>query len=471
MTYERLSPIELIFLRLEQRNAHLHAGGYSIVEGHMTYEEYRAELETVLHVIPRLRKRVLTVPGHLHRPVLADDPHFDIDYHLRHIALPPPGTEAQLQRLAGVLLSEKLDPSRPLWQHWLVHGLADGNTAIALKIHHVYGDGMSGVDAVQKLEALRGTPVPAWKPEPAPGTARRVVDALVDRKGSFVTLLRQPRKRRPNLKELMAAARNARRALRRGPRVAFNAPISPQRRLASAYTTLDDLRVVRRELGGTVNDVLLAVTGGALRRWLEKRGEDPTGLVLKVMCPVAGQLIADPGTFGNHARTPLIVDLPVGEPDPVRRLQLVRESTSSVKGQKGGAGLSSESLVPAATLASGVRYLLRRQAVNFILSNIPGPQTPQYSGTHKILKTVPAGFLLDHLGFFAIAYSYEGRVAFGLLADGASVPDLDVIATGIEDSVSELVAIARTQTNGRGASTGEPEGSLRQQARDPRTAN
>ena len=398
--YERLSAQDLCFLLGEDERSPMHVGAVAILEagplrsddGGIDVARYRRAVESVLHWIPRYRQKLAWVP--LDRwPVWIDDRHFDLGYHIRHLALPRPGTLEQLKELASRVLARRLDPTRPLWEIWVIEGLEGGlHFALLCKIHHCLTDGAGGADLAQILfspaaSAEIADPVP-YMPRPAPTSLELLGHALRERASLPLRALRRARERRAHRdaswstelwRSASALGRLARSSIRSASETPINGELSPHRRFDWLTMPLDDVRELRRVLGCSVNDVVLATVAGALRRYLVRRRVDPERLEFRVAAPVNVRRGEDKGRLGNHVST-WIVRLPLGEADPLARLDQIRRATGELKSSEASRGIQllmgAAEWLPSGLLARGVG--LARGPVNMIVTNVPGPQLRLY---------------------------------------------------------------------------------------------
>jgi diacylglycerol O-acyltransferase / wax synthase len=453
---ERLSRLDASFLYLEEPGTPMHVGGLLVLDTPPGGVDALAALvEARLPLVPRYRQRVVEVPGQLANPVWADDPEFNIDYHVRRSGLPRPGTEAQLLDLVSRLTSRPLDRKRPLWEVYLVEGLSDGRVAVITKTHPALVDGLSAIDIGQVLldaEPDAPAPEPArWHPRRSPRGAELVLQALdeyVRRPSSAVETARAAiTDVRSTAARLGGVAggllRTARQAVLPAPNSPLNAPIGRQRRVALARAELDDVKTIRKAHGGTVNDVLLNVVTGALREWLLSRGEPVVaGTSVRALVPISMQ--DDDAVAGNRVSS-YLVDLPVGEPNP--RVRLTRLSYAMRGAAQQGRSVGADSLIaltgfaPPTLHALGARAArgLSRRLFNLVVTNVPGPQVPLYAAGSQMLEVFPVVPLASGQGLAIGMTSYNGRVFFGLNADRDSVGDVDVLADLIEQEVAELV--------------------------------
>jgi WS/DGAT/MGAT family acyltransferase len=460
---DRLSPLDVSFLYLESETTPMHVGGVCVLEPPPEGFDYDRLVRIItdrIALVPRFRQKVRWVPGGLGNPVWVDDADFDITYHVRRSALPKPGTEEQLKELTARVQSRRLDRSRPLWEIYLVEGLADGRNAIITKTHHAMVDGISALDIGAVILDLtrepRETPHSDWDPEPEPSGVKLLNDAvaeLVRRPANVVTAartnladVRRVAGRAAGVATGLAAA--ARSTARSAPDSPLNAVIGAQRRFAMARTDLDDYKHVRKEHGGTVNDVVLATVTGALRTWLLTRGESVNDKSIRAMVPVSVRTEDEQGSLGNRVSS-YFVDLPVGEPSPVVRLHQVSYAMSGHK--ESGQSVGAEALVAlsgfvAPTLhALGARVAagLSRRLFNVVVTNVPGPQIPLYAAGAEMQEVFPVVPLAKGQAVSIGLTSYNGGVYYGLNADRDAMPDADVLAQCIEEALAELVGTVR----------------------------
>ena len=453
---ERLSRLDASFLYLEEPGTPMHVGGLLVLDTPPGGVDALAALvEARLPLVPRYRQRVVEVPGQLANPVWVEDPEFNIDYHVRRSGLPRPGTEAQLLDLVSRLTSRPLDRKRPLWEVYLVEGLADGRVAVITKTHPALVDGLSAIDIGQVLldvapDAPALEPAP-WKPRRPPGGAELVLQALdeyrrrpssaVETARAAITDVRSTAARLGGLAG--GLLRTARQAVLPAPNSPLNAPIGRQRRVALARAELGDIKTIRKAHGGTVNDVLLNVVTGALREWLLSRGEPVVaGTSVRALVPIS--MRDDDAVVGNRVSS-YLVDLPVGEPNP--RVRLTRLSYAMRGTAQQGRTVGADSLIaltgfaPPTLHALGARAArsLSRRLFNLVVTNVPGPQVPLYAAGSRMLEVFPVVPLASGQGLAVGMTSYHGRVFFGLNADRDSVGDVDVLADLIEQEVAELV--------------------------------
>jgi WS/DGAT/MGAT family acyltransferase len=456
---DRLSGLDSSFLHLERDSAHMHVAGCCVFEGQApAYEDLVQEILGRLHLVPRYRQRLAFVPLEQGRPVWVDDPHFNVTFHVRHTALPRPGGDEELKRLCGRVFSQALDRSRPLWELWLVEGLADDRFAVLSKTHHALVDGVSGVDIATVLFDTSPDPMPVappeteWVPRPLPSSAQLLADALLERttvpaeiaRGVRATL-RGPRQvARRTAESLAALGSVAWSGFQAAPPSPFNVRIGPHRRFTWVRGDLAQFKAVKNSLGGTVNDVVLASVAGALGRYMRLHGY-PTEAPLKAMVPVSVRAEVERGALGNKVAA-MWAPLPVGETDPVKRLHDVSGAMRGIKdsGQAVGAQVLTDltGFAPPTIMAQAARLQARQRLFNLVVTNVPGPQAPLYMLGRKLDALFPMVPLAENTALGIAIMSYNGQLNFGLVADFDALRDLDTLAEELRGSIEELVAAA-----------------------------
>jgi WS/DGAT/MGAT family acyltransferase len=465
---ERLGAIDASFLANETPNAHMQVAAVLVFEGGALLRpdggvdapRIRRVVEAGLAGLPRFRQRIERVPLEGH-PVWVDDPHFDVGTHVRHVALPRPGDERQLKRLGGWLLSQPLDRRRPLWELWLIEGLAQGRFALIPKLHHCMTDGLAAVGALAALlaqdpgagEAAQATR--PFRPRPAPGGAELLAGALLARAREPLRLagaaLRSLRAPRQSLASLAADAGGAAAAvlegLRPAPATPLNPPhIGPNRRLDWLRTPMDRIQEVRERLGGTLNDVALAAAGGALGSFLRQRAGGPLPPTLRTLVPASVRLPGEGSEVANRL-VPLMLELPIGAQDAAERLRSVAAQTRRLKGSRRvrGAKLVEEVgdwLAPGLA-REAIHLAWRLRSFNLVVTNVPGPAQPVYLLGARLREVHPVVPLLESQALGIALFSYDGWLHFGLNADRDLVPDLHELVGCIGhelDALSEAAA-------------------------------
>jgi WS/DGAT/MGAT family acyltransferase len=455
-----LTGLDSSFLHLEGDAAHMHVAGCMVFDGAApTYEELVEQLSGRLHLVPRYRQRLAFVPLNQGRPVWVDDPHFNIAFHVRHTALPSPGDEAQLKRLAGRVFSQALDRSRPLWEIWLVEGLSDDRFAMLSKTHHALVDGVSGVDIFTVLFDTAPEPMPVappdheWVARPLPSGAQLLADALLERttvpaeivRGVRATL-RGPRHVAQRIgRAAGGVSAMARAGLHAAPPSPLNVRIGPHRRFTWVRGDLQEFKAVKNALGGTVNDVVLAVVAGGLGRYLRMHGEATDELVLRAMVPISVRADVERGALGNRVAA-MWAPLPIGVTDPVQRLLTISRDMDGIKesGQAVGAQVLTElsGFAPPTIMAQAARLQARQRLFNLVVTNVPGPQFPLYMLGRELDAMFPMVPLAENQALGIAIMSYNGQLNFGLNADYDAMPDLEALAGELRASIEELVAAA-----------------------------
>lgn len=466
--YEPLTFLDSSFLALETRSLHMHVAGVAIFDakplltdsGGVDIDLIRSHIESKLQYIPRYRQRLEWVP-YDRRPVWIDDSQFNFDYHVRHTSLPRPGSEAQLKKLAGRIMSTALDRAKPLWELWVVEGLENDRFALIAKIHHCMIDGLSGVDLTTiLLNVVPGSEVeetPEWEPRPAPTTsqlavaeAARATRRLLDRLGNLSDAVRDGKEVADRTLDKSAAAISSLKSgwLSSADRTPLNPDIGPNRRFDWTSMSLAEVKEVKNRLGGSLNDVVLAITAGAVRKFLiDNRDFDVSGSHFRVMNPVSTRTSNQRGALGNQVAMWLI-DLPIEEGDPLQRLNLIKERTMHLK--KTNQALGAATLVE---ISSGTPITLlsmanrvagsRMRPFNMTVTNIPGPQFPMYLLESQMIANYPLVPLWSQHGFGVALFSYNGELLWGVHADFDALPDSDAFLAAIHESFGELKAAVK----------------------------
>lgn len=462
---ERLTALDATFLAVETANVHMHVGTVQIFDGNplrtpqggLDVERIRTLSEPALRHSARFRQRLERIPlsGH---PVWVDDPRFNLDYHIRHTSLPQPGDLRQLKRLAGRIFSQKLDPERPLWEMWLVEGLEDGRFAVITKIHHCMIDGVAGVDllaAFMQRSADEAIEIPTgrWLPRPAPTPAGLIARELARRAalpwqavGAGVRALASPRRALSEASEALEAVAEALgRGLATTSPTPFNVAVGPHRRFDWTRMDLGAVKSVKKQLGGKVNDVVLAVVSGALRKFLERRGVDPAGLDFRAMLPVDIRSADQHGKLGNRICF-LMASLPVNEKDPARRMARVIETTKQLKASrivKGTELVEQISDWTSGTLFAGLSQLSSQtRSYNVIVTNVPGPQFPVFMAGAHMEEIYPLVPLFSNQALGIAVFSYDGSLFWGFHGDWDALPDLHDLVELVQREFTRLCKLA-----------------------------
>jgi diacylglycerol O-acyltransferase len=459
---DRMSSTDAGFYYAESENTPLHVGSVAVFEGPApSYGDLVRLLLSKLPLVPRYRQRVREVPLSLGRPMWVDDPHFQILYHVRHTAVPRPGSDEQLRNLAGRVLGQRLDMAKPLWEVWLVEGLEDDRWAIISKVHHCMVDGIAGTDLMQVIfdlepDVTHGEPAD-WTPQRSPSSAELVAAAVQD-------TLTHPLRQLTQLpgaggatrtaKGLLGSTRTMAQSLPQMARQAttplartLTGPIGPHRRWAWTDARFEEFKSVRTALGGTVNDVVLTAITRGFRDLLQGRGALTDKAVVRSMVPVSVRRPGERGTLDNRVSA-VFVDLPVGEPDPAERLARIRRQMDEYKRTMQAVDARSiiamGDFVAPTLLAMGVRATMQlgQYWAQAVTTNVPGPRVPLFVLGRRMVSAhayVPiAGGTRISIGIF----SYLDTMTFGINADFDGFPDVDVLATGIRRGVDELTGLA-----------------------------
>src|SRR5947209_8250691 len=461
---QRMSAQDASFLHVESDDRPMHVGGVSIFEGPPPpFAEVMAMIEGKLALVPRYRQIVRFVPFALARPVRVDDPHFNLVYHLRRTALPAPGGDQELRALVGRVMSQNLDRAKPLWEMWVVEGLSEGRWALVSKVHHSMVDGVASTDLMtvllDKERNPEHRPADPWEPGPAPRAARLLGDAIRERAlnpftaaEGLVSAARTPRQLAHAVEDTARGLVGFAGVARHPTASSLNGPLGPHRRWGWARGRLADVQTIRRSLGGTVNDVVLAAISHGFRELLQSRGES-VDRVLRTLVPVSVRTAGERGTYNNRVSA-MFAELPVGIEGPVERLESIRTQMAGLKESKqavaGEALTSLSGFAPPMLLALGARVASRlpQHALNTGTTNVPGPQFPLYLAGRRLLESFPYIPLFASVRIAVAIFSYDGALSFGVSGDYDTAPDIEVLCRGIERGLSELVALAQPPAAG-----------------------
>jgi WS/DGAT/MGAT family acyltransferase len=491
--YDRLTVLDNSFLAFEGANTPMHvattmvydAGPLRTPEGGIDIDEIRAYVTSRLHKIPRYRQRLAWIPIDNH-PVWIDDEYFNIHYHVRHTSLPRPGDDRQLKRLSARIMAQRLDRDRPLWELWIVEGLAGDRFAAVSKTHHCMIDGVSGVDLLSVLMTPEPTnevgKAPPYVARAAPTSAELLWDEVARRsrmpfdllRGAG-TVLRELQDAGSELQDRLRALANAAGASwLNASDTPFNAPIGPHRRFDWLEMSIPEIKEIRAQLGGSLNDVVLACVTGAVRRFLAQRHVDPRGIDFRVMAPVSTRTAEERGTLGNRVSA-WNVPLPVGEADPRARLAKLAETTQRLKESK--QALAADVLArvsewtPSTLLSLGAQLVSARiRPFNMVVTNVPGPQVPLYMLRARMLACYPMVPLWMNQGVGIALFSYAGTLYWGFNAEWQQFPDLHEFALAIAESFAELREAAASSATG-GNAREKPSGRPRPRSTSPARAS
>jgi WS/DGAT/MGAT family acyltransferase len=468
---DRLSSIDASFLAQEKDGSHMHIGAVMIFEGPApSPEDFSRHIDSRLHLVPRYRQKLSFPKLQMGRPLWIDDPSFNIDYHVRHTALPKPGSVEKLKLLTGRIFSQRLDRTKPLWEIWLIEGLDKDRFALINKTHHSLVDGVSGVDLTTVLFDLDRKPaeVPKaeaeWTPGPEPSdaevVARGVKDLIKVPFGIAHRGLKAATDPAGTVAELRETAEGAGEVLwgtvSKAPSCPLNKEIGTHRRVVWVDADLAELKEIKDALGGTVNDVFLAVVSGALGRWLRSRGIRTEGMELRGAVPVSVRSEDEKGELGNKI-TIMVSRLPTYVNDPVERLHKVSEDMKGLKESKQAVGAEAiarvEDFAPPNIFARSSRLHFSTRLYNLLVTNVPGPQFPLYLLGCELEEMIPIAFLAPNQALAIAIFSYNGAVKVGLIGDYDAMPDLEDLGELAKESAAELLDAARS---GKGATEAAP---------------
>ena len=460
---ERLSALDQSFLALEEGPSHMHIGAVAVFEagplttpaGGIDIDRIARLMEAGIHRIPRYRQRLAWSPGFQH-PVWIDDPRFNLAYHLRHTHLPRPGDDRLLKRLAGRLMSQQLDRGKPLWEMWIVEGLEHDRFAIVTKAHHCMIDGVGSVELTGSVmrptpedDPRLAEPAPRWMPRPAPSARELWLREALHRTTAPLALARLVRDAvtapRATFAQASATTSGLADAMRASFRPAsptpFNVEIGPHRRFDWTTMDLGRIREVKTRLGGTVNDVVLAIFSGALRRFFHRRGLTVDGLDFRAMLPVN---VRGAGEHMGNRVAMMAVRLPLDVADPRERLARVVAETTRVKHSHQAAGIQALEELSDRTFTSifteFARLATLSQPYNVVVTNVPGPQFPVYVLGARMLACYPVVPLFQNQALGVALFSYDGRLFWGFNSDWDVVPDLHDLVAAVEHEIDAFGA-------------------------------
>ncbi|MGD0701023.1 MAG: wax ester/triacylglycerol synthase family O-acyltransferase [Trebonia sp.] len=459
---DRLKPLDAIFVDAEDEdeNTSMAIASIAVFQGPVpSHKEVMALIEDRLPFLARYRQKLHTVPFRLGPPVWADDPDFDLGYHIRRTALPEPGEYRQLADLMARVMSRRLDRDHPLWEYWVVEGLARDRWALISKVHHCMIDGVGATDLYRVI--LEPVSEPVQPPENQPATLPPSATSLAA--GAAADMLELPLRQ---ARALSAAVADPRRTIRQATDAAravarfspslwpavqssLSGNIGAQRRYAWTRAPLEDVKTIKREFGGTVNDVVLAAISSGFRALLLDRGEEPMPHEVPSLVPVSVRAPGDQDSFGNQVSA-MVTNLPVHIADPVERLAAVRAEQDSLKASHeamiGQAliELGRYSVYPLTSWLVRKMFLLPQREIVTVTTNVPGPRQPLYWLGRRLEEIIPYVPIASRVRISISIFSYDGDMTFGITGDYAANPDLDVLAKGIEHGISELL-LAATQ--------------------------
>jgi diacylglycerol O-acyltransferase / wax synthase len=454
---DRMGPLDAGFVEAENEDPHVSMAIASIAVfagPPPSYDELVEMISGRLPVVPRYRQKMRSVPWRLGAPVWVDDAHFDVRYHIRETAVPAPGGEEELAQLMARVMAQRLDRDRPLWEDWMVTGLAGGRWALISKIHHCMVDGVSGTDLYRVIFDTGAGDVPslaAAAPEPSSFELfrRGAVDtALIPLRGAHAAtrLLVRPRRLRAEARNVARAVTKAATTVTPAPRSSLTGPIGAQRRFWWAEVPLEDVRTVKQKLGGTVNDVVLAAITAGFRDLLLSRGEEPKAGMVPSLVPVSLRAPGEEDIYENRVSA-MILHLPVHLSDPTEQLEVLRTQAAELK--RAGEPLAGQVAVSLMAympyfLSSLTRFWFRipQREIVTVTTNVPGPRTTLYCLGRPLETIIPYVPISSTMRIGVAIFSYRDRITFGITGDYDQAPDLPVLANGIVDGVTTLVKAA-----------------------------
>jgi WS/DGAT/MGAT family acyltransferase len=463
---DRLNPLDAQFVDAEDEDRHtsMAIASIAVFEGPApTYDELLTHLRGRLPLVPRYRQKLRKIPFRLGAPVWVDDQDFDLRFHVRQTALPQPGGDQQLNRLMARVMGQRLDRDYPLWEYWLVQGLADGRWALISKIHHCMVDGVSGTDLYRVIfdvspnassPAAVDDRVIAEPPSSLSLAAQAAVDMVmmpVREVSALGGALTNPGAAVQQVTDMARAMLRMASSMLPATGSSLSGPIGQQRRYTWARSSLDDIKTIKGRLGGTVNDVVLAAISGAFRDLLLSRGEEPEPFMMPSLVPVSVRAPGEESIYENRVSA-ILAYLPVHIADPVERLSAIRAEISALKASHESKVM--EALVslgrftpyPVASVGVQLAYSLHQREIVTVTTNVPGPRQPLYGMGRRLVEIIPYVPIATTMRTGVSIFTYCGDVTFGITGDYASNPDIDVLARGIENGLAELLKAANQVT-------------------------
>ena len=473
---DRLNPLDAVFVDAEDEDRHtsMAIASIAVFEGPSpSHEEVLASLAGRLPLVPRYRQKLRTVPFRLGRPVWVEDPDFDIRHHVRRTALVAPGGDEQLAQLIGRVMSQRLDRDHPLWEYWMVEGLAQGRWALISKIHHCVVDGVSATDLYRVILDFTPEPSPpapdhrvvGAEPSPLLLAAQAALDmALIPLRGAAALsgVVADPGRAIRQATDTVRAAAKMAPSLWPATGSSLSGPIGQQRRYTWARASLDDVKTIKRELGGTVNDVVLAAISGGFREFLLARGEEPELHKVPSLVPVSVRAPGEENIIYENRVSAVVAYLPVHIADPVERLAAVRADLTDLKASKEAilgeelVTLSRYTLFPLMSRGIRLAFALPQREIVTVTTNVPGPRQPLYGLGRRLVEIIPYVPIATTVRTGIAIFTYCDDVTFGVTGDYAANPDLDVLAHGIEHGITELLEAARHHHRQAAAHDGQP---------------
>jgi WS/DGAT/MGAT family acyltransferase len=456
---QRLGPQDASFLYIETRNVHQHVGGVAVLDpstapgGRLAYDDLVRVISSRLHLAPRFRQKVVFPPFAVARPVWVDDASFDPSFHLRRAALPSPGGRRELIDFVQRVISRPLDRTKPLWEAYLIEGMEDGLVAVLTKVHHAMVDGLAAIDLASAVFDFTPQPQiltpPAWEPEIEPDRADLLREAVREQIAHPVQglvdlaqrTLQAPARVARDVGDIVGGLREMAGSGVLAPPGPFNRKVGPNRRFAMADAPVQTFKDIKHALHGTVNDVVLATVAGGLNRLLRSRREPTRDRVLRAMVPVSVRTKGERSAMGNRVSS-IFVDLPIGPMGAKRRLQTIVGATRHLKDSNTAVGaeflMNIGTWAPPTIHAMAARLAARTRVINLVVSNVPGPQLPMYIAGAKLLAQYPIMPIAENMGLSIAVTSLAGTMAFGITADWDTLPDIELLAEAIDESLAEL---------------------------------
>ncbi len=453
----RLGPEDYAFLLMDNDREPQSIGSVAIIEGDVSHREFVENLESKLHLIPRYTQIVVPAPFEIGRPTWEADPHFDIHRHIHEVWLDGPGSQDQLLSLAAKIYSRRLERSKPLWEIYVVKGLEGGNSALITVIHHCLVDGVGGVElGMVMLDTIpnpqRVTQIPPVDRSPVPPRNSLFIDAFFDDIAETFDRAADWQKR---LSELMAReegnwVQRLRSALGIAlpifafpvKRALFNQKLTGRRQLAVSPFSLGDFRLLKDATGTTINDVALAIVGGALTKYLTEHGEEVEDRQLRVLMPVNVRKENQAGRLGNRISF-LVVEVPLGESEPLDRLTAIHDSTTYLKDERASDGIEMIGqellMLPTPLLKAFTAFGSPPNTLtNMICTNVPGPRMPLYAVGHRMLSHYALAPISWEMGLSCTITSYHEEIAFTLVVDPEALPDVDRLKVLVDEAYADL---------------------------------
>ena len=462
---ERLSGLDATFLYFETSQMHMHVSIVVVLDpagmpGGYAFEKIQDLIASRLHLLPPFHRRLVPVPFGLHHPIWVEDPDFDIIHHVHRVSCPAPGGPRELASICGRINSTPLDRSRPLWEVWVIEGLADGRFACLTKVHHCAVDGASGAELMVHLFTMDRSPIPPPPPskaiiEQVPSDREMVRHAIVSRVKMPVEMVQLAKRTIAAVSDVVKMRRDPETSSGAtpltAPRTRFNGAITAQRSIAFAKLPLNGVKNIRKAFGVTVNDVVLAICAGTLRKYLLAHNELPKTPLI-AMCPISVR-DKSPGSGANKVSA-MFTSLATHVADPVERLRAIQSTTRGAKEEHNAIGAKmlqdwAEFAAPT-TFSLAARFYTRmkladkhRPIHNLVISNVPGPPFPLYLAGAELVAAYPMGPVFEGAGLNITVLSYQGSIDFGFNAATNAVPDLWTMAEQVEPAYAELVEASK----------------------------